>query len=139
MKTIATLLITLFMASGILCCGESRKNDTETVIAEVPEVVVAQVLVFSKTAGYRHESIEKGVATLGEIGNANGFQITHTEDSLAFSTDNLQKYQLVVFLSTTMDVLGTVQQVAFENYIRAGGAYLGIHAAADTELSLIHI
>lgn len=133
MKAITTLLITLFLASGILCCGDKKKDVAETDTAEAPEGVAAQVLVFSKTAGYRHESIEKGVATLGEIGNANGFQITHTEDSLAFSTDNLQKYQLVVFLSTTMDVLGTVQQVAFENYIRAGGAYLGIHAAADTE------
>lgn len=92
-----------------------------------------QLLVFTKTAGYRHKSIEKGVETLKELGTEEGFQVTHTEDSLAFSPENLKNYQLVVFLSTTMDVLGDAQQTAFENYIRAGGAYLGIHAAADTE------
>lgn len=92
-----------------------------------------QLLVFTKTNGYRHKSIEKGVATLKELGAEEGFGITHTEDSLAFNPENLNKYQLVVFLSTTMDVLGDAQQTAFENYIKGGGAYLGIHAAADTE------
>ncbi len=92
-----------------------------------------QVLVFSKTAGYRHKSIEKGVATLKEMGATHNFEVAHTEDSLAFATGNLKKYQLIIFLSTTMDVLGTEQEEAFKNYINGGGAYLGIHAAADTE------
>lgn len=92
-----------------------------------------QVLVFTKTMGYRHKSIEKGVATLMELGGMHGFEVTQTEDSLAFTSENLKKYQLVIFLSTTMDVLGTLQEQAFEAYINTGGSYLGIHAAADTE------
>ena len=133
MRTHATLLITTFLTIGFLCCGGSSKNGPDPATPEVPEGVAPQLLVFTKTAGYRHESIEKGAATLAAIGAANGFQITQTEDSLAFSKENLQKYQLVVFLSTTMDVLGTAQQQAFEDYIKGGGAYMGIHAAADTE------
>jgi type 1 glutamine amidotransferase len=39
----------------------------------------------------------------------------------------------VVFLSTTGDVLNGTQETAFEQYIRGGGGYVGIHAAADTE------
>jgi len=39
----------------------------------------------------------------------------------------------VVFLSTIGDVLDANQQTAFESYIRGGGGYLGVHAAADTE------
>ncbi|RYE05028.1 MAG: ThuA domain-containing protein, partial [Sphingobacteriales bacterium] len=34
---------------------------------------------------------------------------------------------------TTGDVLNDEQQQAFEGYIHAGGGYVGVHAAADTE------
>lgn len=94
---------------------------------------LSQILVFTKTAGYRHESIEKGVETLRELGRRNNFRITQTEDSLQFNAANLKKYQLVIFLSTTMDVLDTQQQGAFENYIKNGGSFMGIHSATDTE------
>lgn len=92
-----------------------------------------QVLVFTKTNGFRHSSIEKGVATLVKLGATNNFEVTQTADSLQFNPVNLKKYQLVIFLNTTMDVLGDAEQSAFENYIRAGGSFMGIHAAADTE------
>ena len=39
----------------------------------------------------------------------------------------------MVFLSTTGNVLDAAQQAAFERYIRAGGNFVGVHAAADTE------
>jgi PKD repeat protein len=45
----------------------------------------------------------------------------------------LRRYDAVVFLSTTGDVLNATQQRAFERYIQAGGGFTGIHAAADTE------
>ena len=48
-------------------------------------------------------------------------------------TRSLNRYDAVVFLSTTGDVLNATQQRAFERYIQAGGGYAGIHAAADTE------
>ena len=92
-----------------------------------------QVLVFTATNGYRHKSIEKGVATLKELGKENGFQVLQTEDSLQFNSENLKKFKLVVFLSTTQDVLGAEQESAFKSYINGGGSYMGIHAAADTE------
>ncbi len=50
-----------------------------------------------------------------------------------FTTANLAQYEAVVFLNTTGDVLNATQQTAFESYIRAGGGYVGVHAAADTE------
>ncbi len=91
------------------------------------------ILVFSKTKGYRHASIKAGKAALMKMGNENGFRADTTEDAAMFNTDNLKKYQAVVFLSTTGDVLDRDQQTAFEEYIKHGGGYVGIHAAADTE------
>ncbi|MFJ3669264.1 ThuA domain-containing protein [Streptomyces sp. NPDC090106] len=92
-----------------------------------------RVLVFSKTAGFRHDSIPEGVAAVQQLGESGGFTVDTTEDAGAFTTRNLRRYDAVVFLSTTGDVLGTAQQRAFEGWIRHGGGYVGIHAAADTE------
>lgn len=123
----------LLYAVLLVSCGNEQRSSNELAMAHTQESFADQVLVFTKTAGYRHKSIEKGVATLRELGVGNDFMVTHTEDSLAFTSENLGKYQLVVFLSTTMDVLGDEQQLAFEEYIQGGGSYMGIHAAADTE------
>ena len=70
---------------------------------------------------------------LNELGAANGFTVTATEDPTQFTDANLAQYDVVVFLSTTSDVLNDAQQTAFEHYIEAGGGYVGIHAATDTE------
>lgn len=92
-----------------------------------------KVLVFTKTTDYRHDSIETGVETLAELGKKNGFEIRHSEDAHVFSTENLAQFKLVVFLNTTGDILNETQQSTFEKYLRNGGNYMGIHAAADTE------
>ena len=94
---------------------------------------VTNILVFSKTAGFRHSSIPNGIAAIQQLGAANGFSVTATEDANQFTTANLERYQAVVFLSTTGDVLNATQQSAFQSYIASGKGYVGIHAAADTE------
>ncbi|MEQ8714251.1 MAG: ThuA domain-containing protein [Cyclobacteriaceae bacterium] len=93
----------------------------------------ARVLVFSKTMGYRHASIPAGQAALMKIGEEQGFEVDTTEDASLFTERNLSQYRAVVFLSTTLDVLDPGQQVQFQRYIQAGGGFVGIHAAADTE------
>jgi cytochrome c len=92
-----------------------------------------RVLVFSKTAGFRHSSIETGVALVKKIGAEQGFAVDATEDASAFNDANLRKYRAVVFMSTTGDVLDDVQQDALERYIQAGGGWVGVHSATDTE------
>ncbi|WP_405801614.1 ThuA domain-containing protein [Streptomyces sp. NBC_01506] len=92
-----------------------------------------KVLVFSKTAGFRHDSIPVGTQTIRDLGAANNFTVTATEDSNAFTPANLAGFQAVVFLSTTGDVLNATQQSALQGYVDGGGGYFGIHAAADTE------
>lgn len=91
------------------------------------------VLVFSKTSGFRHDSIPAGIDALRALGQEQGFTVTATEDATAFSPDNLSGYETVVFLSTTGDVLDSTQQHALQSYVDSGGGYVGVHAAADTE------
>lgn len=91
------------------------------------------VLIFSKTAGFRHDSIPTGIDAIRELGRKHRFTVDATEDAAQFTAEKLAKYEAVIFLSTTGDILNDEQQTAFEAYIRAGGGYVGVHAAADTE------
>ena len=91
------------------------------------------ILVFSKTASFRHASIDAGKKALSKLATEKGFTTSFTEDAAQFSDKNLQKYNAVLFLNTTGDVLSDQQQIAFERYIQAGGGYVGVHAATDTE------
>jgi cytochrome c len=94
-----------------------------------------KVLVFSKTAAFRHDSIPAGIEAIRTLGTNNDFAVDVSEDATVFNDNNLTNYQAVIFLSTTGDILDTNQQAAFEHYIEAGGGFVGIHAAADTEYS----
>jgi type 1 glutamine amidotransferase len=67
------------------------------------------------------------------LGAQNGFDVDATEDDRAFTAPNLARYDAVIFLLTTGDVLDNAEQTAFESYIRAGGSYVGVHSASDTE------
>ncbi|MFF9378058.1 ThuA domain-containing protein [Streptomyces griseoluteus] len=125
MRTTRLLTTTAVGAALLLGCvtGPAAAKPSET----------GRVLVFSKTAGFRHDSIPDGVAAVQQLGATDGLTVDATEDAGAFTTRNLRRYDAVVFLSTTGDVLDAAQQRAFEGYIRQGGGYVGVHAAADTE------
>ena len=78
------------------------------------------VLVFSKTAGFRHDAIPVGIQTIRDLGAANNFTVTATEDASQFTSTNLSRFEAVVFLNTTGDVLNASQQTAFEALHRRG-------------------
>ncbi|MDB5153139.1 MAG: ThuA protein [Mucilaginibacter sp.] len=92
-----------------------------------------KVLVFSKTAGFHHASIAVGIPAIIKLGQENNFDVDTTTNPAKFTTANLKQYAAVIFLSTTGDVLNDEQQKAFEQYIRSGGGFVGVHSATDTE------
>lgn len=91
------------------------------------------ILVFSKTAAFRHESIGAGKDALIRMAKEKDFSANFTEDAALFTERELAKYNAVVFLNTTGDVLNNEQQTSFERYIQGGGGYVGIHSATDCE------
>ena len=58
-----------------------------------------KVLIFSATAGYRHDSITNGIAAIQALGVTNGFTADTTEDPQQFNAANLSQYQAVIFLN----------------------------------------
>ncbi|WP_435821093.1 ThuA domain-containing protein [Micromonospora musae] len=127
MRRLAITALAAALVTGLSAAGAAV---TPTPAEAAP---LTKVLVFSKTAGFRHSAIPHGITAIQQLGAANGFTVTATEDAGAFSTANLAQYQAVVFLNTTGDVLDSGQQNAFEAYLAAGGGFVGVHAAADTE------
>ncbi|GAB3985454.1 hypothetical protein GCM10028807_00740 [Spirosoma daeguense] len=93
------------------------------------------VLIFSKTNGFRHKSIEPGLEALKKAGKEKGWDVRTTENGAFFNDDYLSRFKTIVFLSTTGDILTSEQEKAFERFIENGGGYVGIHAASDTEYS----
>ncbi|TCS89838.1 glucose/arabinose dehydrogenase [Anseongella ginsenosidimutans] len=92
-----------------------------------------RILVFSKTAGFRHSSIETGAKAIMKMGEEKGFTVDTTENSAVFNDDSLKKYSAIIFLNTTGDILDASQEASFERYIQAGGGFFGVHSATDTE------
>ncbi len=92
-----------------------------------------RVLVFSRTMKFHHASIPVAVAAVQKLGADNHFEVDTTTDAALFTEENLKKYTAVIFLSTTGDVLNDEQQASFQKYIQAGGGFVGVHAATDTE------
>jgi len=113
-------LVLIILGFGFLGCqkGEDREK---------------MILVFSKTEGWVHASIPAGKQAIMEMGLREGFQVDTSENANVFNQEDLSQYSAVIFLNTTEDILNYQQQSHFERYIQAGGGFVGIHAAADTE------
>lgn len=109
------LLLTTITLSGI---GQDKKIN---------------VLVFSKTVGFRHNSISSGLKMLSDLAQERKWVLTATEDANLFTPDFLKNFDVVVFLNPTLDVLNEQQQKDFEAFMNTGKGFVGIHAAADCE------
>ncbi len=92
-----------------------------------------RILVFTATRGWRHDSIPEAVETVRALAAADGLDAVHGEDPALFDDAGLRRFRAVVFANTTHDVLDAAQQSALERFVRGGGGFVGIHAAADTE------
>ena len=116
---------------------------TKKIIFTISAIILFQVsgygqqfkaLLFTKTAGWHHESINEGVDAIRKLGIRHNFQVDWTENAGTFINDqNLVKYDVIIFLNTTADVFNDEQQAAMEKFIRSGKGYVGIHSASDTE------
>lgn len=92
-----------------------------------------QILVFSKTAGWRHSSIEAGRDALYTLGEKNETGVLATEDASFFTPGSLAGFDAVVLLNTTGTIFNDEQKTAFTKYVRDGGGVVGVHSASDTE------
>jgi uncharacterized protein len=91
------------------------------------------VLVFSKTSGFRHTSISSGLKMMSDLAQERKWLLTATENADLFTPEFLKTFDVVVFLNPTMDVFNDRQQKDFEAFMNNGKGFVGIHASADCE------
>jgi type 1 glutamine amidotransferase len=120
MKKILALSIAAFIVCFYISCSNKRN--------EKP-----RVLVFSLTKGFHHDCIPDGIAAIQKLGQENNFDVDTTTDAGMFTDSVLTNYSTIIFLCTTGDVLDYRQEAAMERYIQAGGGFVGVHSATDTE------
>lgn len=124
---IGVYLLPLIIGMTLILCFSCNPANAQMADQE------QSILIFTKTEGFRHSSIETGTEALQKLASDENIGTLHTEDSHYFHPDSLSSFDAVVFLNTTGDILNDTQQAAFEQYIKNGGGFLGIHSAADTE------
>lgn len=113
-----------------------------------------KLLIFSKTAGFRHESIATGKLAFTELGKKTGaFETVISDDLANFEPKTIDQFDGILFLSTTMDPLAPAKaeweamddkakkeaekkterlQKSLMNFVKGGKGFIGIHAATDT-------
>ena len=132
------LLPVAFGCSLLASCSEPPGEDTTDPRSNLTVVLPAtagqpNLLLFTRTAGFRHESIPAGASAIQALAQQHGFGLSVTEDGRKFDDQTLSAFSAVIFLSTTGDILLAAQEAAFERYIASGHGFVGIHAAADCE------
>jgi len=141
------------IAVGILCgwsapvSGQDKTADK--IMQALPDKAPAapkqprKLLVFTKTAGFRHGSIPVGVKAITLMGDKTGaYTAHHTEDESYFSPDKLKSFDAVFMLNTTGDCLrpkgatGKEIEVMLKksliDFVAGGKGLIGVHAATDT-------
>lgn len=109
-----------------------------------PEVVPAgpyaprtgrfQMLVYSRTTAFRHDSIAQGKLMLQEIATEQGFDITETEVNDLITPEGLAPFEIMFFMNSTGDIFNQAEEAAFQQWMETrNGAYAGVHSATDTE------
>jgi len=97
------------------------------------------VLIFSYSTGYRHASIEPGVAALRAMGQRDGYVMDASEDPDMFLPGRLDGYDAIILLSTSSDKhnpssdwLTGLRRDGLQAFVHRGGGVVGIHAASDS-------
>ncbi len=61
----------------------------------------ARALVYTATVGFRHDSIPTAIQALQARGSVINVDFENTEDKGIFTEQGLERYDVVIFLSTT--------------------------------------
>lgn len=133
--TILVLLI-LTLVGGGLFVYKVKNGFPVTYETDAPDIDIPvddlNVLLFSKTSGFRHEeSIEAAKEVFQQFALNKGWFLYNTESAGVFNPEQLRKFDVVVFNNSTGRVLTDGQRRNLEAYVENGGKLIGIHGAGD--------
>ncbi len=118
--SLSTLFVLLLLVAAVISCHQKRSGK-------------ARVLVYSNDSAFASGKVA-AFASLQKLGQENDFLVDTTSSADLFVEDSLQNYSAIVFLNTQGDALNNYQEADFQRYINAGGGFVGVHSAANTEI-----
>jgi uncharacterized protein len=153
----AVLAAALLVAARVPVLAQGKGPD-KSIAAALPDKAPAtpkkprKVLIFSKTAGFRHDSIPVGARALMMMGDKTGaYTPFHTENEAAFEPDFLKNFDAVIMLNTTSDQKNKydpfrpkndnseaaknreeILKKSLHDFVAGGKGLIGMHAACDT-------
>jgi type 1 glutamine amidotransferase len=94
-----------------------------------------RLLTYSQPGSLHHStgSVQAAAAAIERLGKRHSFRVASRQRPAVFRDEVLRRYDAVAMISPDGDVLDAGQQAAFERFIRAGGGFVGIHAASAAE------
>lgn len=101
------------------------------------EICVSQqqklrILNFSGDSGYQHSSKKQGQTMITDIAESNGWELVNSSDPTIFNLRELFRFDVVIFnnnCGTDGNIFTKEQQQTFQQYVRNGGGFVGIHCA----------
>lgn len=136
-KVRAALLLAALVSIvwGVVACSAWRAMNPGKRYDHEPPALPADlaspaILVFSKTAGFRHEeAIPAGTAALRELAAERGWGFFATEQGAVHNAEQLARFDAVVWLNVSGDVIDETQKQDFRAWLEAGGGWMGIHGS----------
>ena len=131
---IACIPLALIAVLFLPACSDSPPASGEVAAKEARGLTGASMLVFAASDNEKHGATRAAMDALQTLARENGFTLEVSEAAATFTDanlENLKRFNTLVFVNTTGDILGAQQEVAMERFIQAGGGFVGIHAAAE--------
>jgi uncharacterized protein len=139
LKILAWSFLSIIVLLGVLMAGFMYKikngfpvsYETDAPAIDFPNDRT-KVLLFSKSTGFRHgESIEEGKKVFADLATKNDWFLYETEEGGVFNSEQLPKFDAVIFSNSTGRVLNEDQQIVLREYVVQGGSFIGIHGSGD--------
>lgn len=130
MKRTLHLLLTTLLLVGTCMNLPAQKWDNKAA-----SLKGKHILVYVKNdRGFRHDNVPNSIKAFYEMGKEFGFKVDTSSRPETFTSATLKQYHAIVFSNTCGSVFDTEEQKqALVSYVQAGGGFVGIHAAGDTE------
>jgi len=145
MKLSITVLMTLLFAVSSFAQEMNKKyiKITPEIQAKIKKALPTQfekaakprnIVVFSKSNGFVHNSTSVGIEMLKQMAAATGaFEVTFNDDPAAYTADYLKQFDAILVNNATHveKTFKEENRKAFMDFIKGGKSFIGIHSASD--------
>ena len=105
------------------------------VFAQVAPPSARKVLVYQRNGkGFVHDNLAASATAIQELGGQHGFGVEVSSNAAVFTERSLKHYRAIVFANSNNEAFDTGEQrAAFQQFIRRGGGFVGIHSSTGSE------